>query len=1033
MPDDILFTGDFDSTEFKKGIDEMVAALGKMQQKEKELNNDLNVTTETLKDNSEGIKKLTAEIAKLDKTNSDYYSKNKQLESRLKALGDYNTKLSTQLQKQQQDYAKVAEQMGKMQKGYDAAVESVKKLEAAAGKPIAPAINSGAITQQIGNIKDKVKEAGSAIVDNLGNGSSLVDNVTGSVQGLAGSFGPLGIAAGAALGFIIKKLYEWVTASTEAEITQRILLESQNEANKVFADAGLQVNKMATEIQLAKEGFLDKDKVLKEYNETIGKTTGLVNSLEEAEAQLIAKGPAFIQLMFLKAKAQGAYNAAVKEAEKASTAQLDAQDNFGVFDQIKAYREGLTFFEKIKQFSPTAAYDPDLVLKQAQVVDQAIDANAKEAEKKAQDRSKSLFGSFEQFQKDAAKFAKDNGLNFFGDTKTEKDEAENSKKRLTAKAKVIENIYEQELQKLKADIAKLDEKGFTDEATITKAVEEDFKKRELAFDKAFKKGQLSSAQLSSLKDNLSNLQTLTLNKQLKDFGEQRKAYLQKIADELEAVQYDESLKRIAGLQNDYERERQLIEAEADKTAAAIKRKREKLIADIKKDAAKNGVTDAEVKVQVDAITNTYGQLLDDLEVLKNQKLQKLSFDTFEKLSEDAKRLLDAGNLGISQGSLINIKEQAALFTAGKISYQEYQKELSKIAKFEAHERFLIEKLFLEAEIRIREQKLLTDKQLTDKQIKQLQDEIARLRKQLIDAEKGDVIASTSNNSDGKNEGLQRLVKYTQALSGLVETVVSFWQKANDAEQRALERSIGLQNRRVDAARRVAERGNAEYLRLEEERLQALQLKQENAARRTLAINAALQASQAITAVVTGIAKGIETGGPIGGIIALTAVLGAIAAGYALVQSLKPQQPSFFVGTEDTGTGGKADGKGGFHAILHPHERVLTKEQNKKLKGLTNEQLVNTVTASRLMHQTKSSIPGLNLAAMDMANNVTATQNVRMAALLEEQNNKLEENNQLQRKTHRLLSSMGINVSMDKNGIAVSVLEATQEIAKAKKS
>jgi hypothetical protein len=175
------------------------------------------------------------------------------------------------------------------------------------------------------------------------------------------------------------------------------------------------------------------------------------------------------------------------------------------------------------------------------------------------------------------------------------------------------------------------------------------------------------------------------------------------------------------------------------------------------------------------------------------------------------------------------------------------------------------------------------------------------------------------------------------------------------------------------------------------------------------------------------------GGPLGGIIAITAVIGAIAAGYALVQSLKPQQPSFFVGTEDTGKGGNVDSKGGFHAILHPNERVLTKEQNKQLKGLSNDELVRTVAASRLMHQTKSSIPGLNLAAMDMANSVSATQNIRMAALLEEQNSKLDENNQLQRKTHRLLHNMGVNVNIDRRGLAVSILEATEEIEKSKNS
>ena len=50
-------------------------------------------------------------------------------------------------------------------------------------------------------------------------------------------------------------------------------------------------------------------------------------------------------------------------------------------------------------------------------------------------------------------------------------------------------------------------------------------------------------------------------------------------------------------------------------------------------------------------------------------------------------------------------------------------------------------------------------------------------------------------------------------------------------------------------------------------------------------------------------------------------------------------PAFESGTEDTGANGLGvDGKGGFHAILHPNERVMTKDQNKMVGSLTNEQL-----------------------------------------------------------------------------------------------
>lgn len=50
-------------------------------------------------------------------------------------------------------------------------------------------------------------------------------------------------------------------------------------------------------------------------------------------------------------------------------------------------------------------------------------------------------------------------------------------------------------------------------------------------------------------------------------------------------------------------------------------------------------------------------------------------------------------------------------------------------------------------------------------------------------------------------------------------------------------------------------------------------------------------------------------------------------------------PFFESGTEDTGNNGRGvDGRGGFHAVLHPNERVIPKRLNDQIGGLTNEEL-----------------------------------------------------------------------------------------------
>jgi hypothetical protein len=74
-----------------------------------------------------------------------------------------------------------------------------------------------------------------------------------------------------------------------------------------------------------------------------------------------------------------------------------------------------------------------------------------------------------------------------------------------------------------------------------------------------------------------------------------------------------------------------------------------------------------------------------------------------------------------------------------------------------------------------------------------------------------------------------------------------------------------------------------------------------------------------------------TGEALANTIASTSVLTSIVQAIPL-----------FDGTEDTGNGGNVDGRGGFHAILHPNERVISKKENMKMGGISNEDAANIV-------------------------------------------------------------------------------------------
>ena len=71
-------------------------------------------------------------------------------------------------------------------------------------------------------------------------------------------------------------------------------------------------------------------------------------------------------------------------------------------------------------------------------------------------------------------------------------------------------------------------------------------------------------------------------------------------------------------------------------------------------------------------------------------------------------------------------------------------------------------------------------------------------------------------------------------------------------------------------------------------------------------------------------------------------------GTADISAIIAAIPTFLEGTEDTGTQGQGiDGKGGFHAVLHPNERVLTKDQNSMIGGYSNSQVAEIMQNHRL--------------------------------------------------------------------------------------
>lgn len=173
---------------------------------------------------------------------------------------------------------------------------------------------------------------------------------------------------------------------TDAEQKQKALNDVIKEAAADYGKAKVEVAQMGKEIELAKKGVLDKEVVLKKFNETIGETIGQTKSLEEAEATLSSKKDAYVQMMFAKSQAAAAFALANKAAEESVKNELATTD------------ELLTTFEEILITFKSGDFGAILGgVRSPEAVAKAAIESVQEAEKKRSENRNKLQNDYNNF------------------------------------------------------------------------------------------------------------------------------------------------------------------------------------------------------------------------------------------------------------------------------------------------------------------------------------------------------------------------------------------------------------------------------------------------------------------------------------------------------------------------------------------------------------------------------------------------------------------------------------------------------------
>jgi hypothetical protein len=241
------------------------------------------------------------------------------------------------------------------------------------------------------------------------------------------------------------------------------------------------------------------------------------------------------------------------------------------------------------------------------------------------------------------------------------------------------------------------------------------------------------------------------------------------------------------------------------------------------------------------------------------------------------------------------------------------------------------------------------------------------------------------------------------------------QNANRLEQQSLDKSISIQQRRVEQAQRIAQNGNAEYLQQEEEKLIEIERQREESARKQIAINTALQASQLLVSI-TGALTAISVPGAGPALVAanIATIVAGLSTGYGLLSNLASSTPSFFEGKDFVPLGNNPKGRDTIPANLHEGEAVIQADKNAKYaptvrairRGLISPDILNSISTGKL-----------NYGAIEKAIEVKTSNSD-----FTEMNKKLESMLMLLSGTNKAIGGLNVNVNMDSDGFSASIMK-----------
>lgn len=206
-------------------------------------------------------------------------------------------------------------------------------------------------------------------------------------------------------------------------------------------------------------------------------------------------------------------------------------------------------------------------------------------------------------------------------------------------------------------------------------------------------------------------------------------------------------------------------------------------------------------------------------------------------------------------------------------------------------------------------------------------EINRVNDEIFEAQKNSAQRTNELNAENRQKDLENLKKTEDQKREIIKTTSEFFVKQSEKRIAKIDEEMKKAQQQYDYLKGLAESGNIDAqqsLAEQQKIIDDANLRKERELKKQQRIKLA-------ESVYSTYSQKVESGSknPLAETIRDTTLLNQF------INSL----PAFESGTENTGTNGRGvDGKGGFHAILHPNERVIPKSLNEQIGAMSNEDL-----------------------------------------------------------------------------------------------